>query len=397
MGINTVCEPVLFQKAVGCCWVSLPLSDFQDESNGVWQWNPGFDAGECPIQYFCDASGDPEPWEDVSATGLMVVKDADVSGLSVPAVPGEVIEYTFTVSNVGSVPISNIIVADPLLTVSGGPITLGVGATDSVTFTGTYVLTAADVAAGVVSNIASVSGVDPDGDPVTADSNTIDVLLASLINRAVGLDSPLTVTVDAGDPVDFSAFTCSDGTPIDEWQISFDDGTTWYTIPFSQLTSGNLIFDCTKLRFRCDGDWSDAELTYDIVAADTYQDTTFNIDQGLSPFFSVCYPCGTNNQIWRYRIDDAYADESHPDNPNIVVGDRVNSDPGTPTPDDAWQPVTYTSKCNDCVTFNVEEFWPDGVDFDPGVQLNEFFVFYLQVSCDNGASWQPEIKIILQS
>ena len=224
-------------------------------------------------------------------------------------------------------------------------------------------------------------------------SNVITISIPSG-NLAQGLDAAVVRTVNEGSVFDLSDFTCSDGTPIDEWQVSFDNGVTWIS-GFTPNTVGDVNWDCTKWRFRCDADWSDADLTYDIVSGtNSYVDTTISIDQGVQGFFNVCMPCGTGTQVWQFRIDDAFADIDHVDAPNVVTGDRPNSDPGTPTPDDAWQTVGYYG-CKDCATFNIEEIWPDGLD--PDNQLGEVFVFYMRVSCDNGVTYQPEIKITMES
>jgi uncharacterized repeat protein (TIGR01451 family) len=78
-------------------------------------------------------------WVDSNADGF-----ADV---------GEPVNYTFTVSNTGNVTLYDVVVTDPLLTVSGGPLfSLAVGGTDSTTFTGVYYLTQDDIDAGQVDN-----------------------------------------------------------------------------------------------------------------------------------------------------------------------------------------------------------------------------------------------------
>ncbi|MEL6686341.1 MAG: Ig-like domain-containing protein [Pseudomonadota bacterium] len=85
---------------------------------------------------------------------------------------GDTVTYSFTVRNVGTVTLTNITVSDPLAPVSGGPIAALVpGASDSASFTATYTLTAADLSNGAVQNVATASGQDPDGDPVTAVSD----------------------------------------------------------------------------------------------------------------------------------------------------------------------------------------------------------------------------------
>lgn len=81
---------------------------------------------------------------------------------------GQSLAYTFIVENTGNVPLTNVLVTDPLFSVVGGPINLAVGETDSITFSGTYAVTLGDLNNGSRPNIASVTATDPrTGDPVT--------------------------------------------------------------------------------------------------------------------------------------------------------------------------------------------------------------------------------------
>ncbi len=81
---------------------------------------------------------------------------------------GETVSYLFSVTNTGNATLSNIDISDPLVAVNGGPLaSLAPGATDTSTFTATYVLTAADVNNDFIFNQATVSGLDPDGNIVT--------------------------------------------------------------------------------------------------------------------------------------------------------------------------------------------------------------------------------------
>ena len=86
--------------------------------------------------------------------------------------PGELIDYTFTVTNQGNVSISNVVVSDPLfeapnpvvaiLFVSGdtdGDSELDV--TETWIYTASYTLTQDDIDAGEVVNQATVNGVAP--------------------------------------------------------------------------------------------------------------------------------------------------------------------------------------------------------------------------------------------
>ncbi len=121
----------------------------------------------------------------LSKTGTFI--DANNDGL---AQAGETIQYVFDIFNSGNVTISGIIITDPIVTVSGSPITLIPGQRDSSTFTATYTLTQTDVDNGVVENTASVSGNDPSGNTITDDSD----------DPTTTADNDATITTLARDP-----------------------------------------------------------------------------------------------------------------------------------------------------------------------------------------------------
>ena len=81
---------------------------------------------------------------------------------------GETIDYDFTVMNDGNVTIQNINVSDLVggVAVSGGPITLGPGQSDSSTFNGTYTVTQADIDAGFFDNTARATGTFTEGNDI---------------------------------------------------------------------------------------------------------------------------------------------------------------------------------------------------------------------------------------
>lgn len=81
---------------------------------------------------------------------------------------GDTINYHFSVTNTGNVPLTAITVAELTFSgtgaapvISGGPIDLAVGATDSTTFTASYQITQKDIDAGGVSNQARAQGSSP--------------------------------------------------------------------------------------------------------------------------------------------------------------------------------------------------------------------------------------------
>ncbi len=104
----------------------------------------------------------PNPDISLIKTGVI---DLGVDGL---ATIGDTINYTFTVRNTGNVTLQSVTVVDALVTMLGGPLAdLDPGESDATTFTATYVLTQADIDAGLYQNQATASGTPPVGAAVT--------------------------------------------------------------------------------------------------------------------------------------------------------------------------------------------------------------------------------------
>src|SRR5690625_3992215 len=139
-----------------------PVEDDSEDPNPLDEDDPNYDP-DCPDCTFV-------PLEESPSIHLLksgVYVDANEDGI---VNPGDEIHYTFVVTNTGNVPLTDVTVTDPLVTVSGGPIGLDVGQSDETTFTGVYVVTQADINAGGVYNIATTTGTPPKGDPVEDDS-----------------------------------------------------------------------------------------------------------------------------------------------------------------------------------------------------------------------------------
>ncbi len=111
-----------------------------------------------------------EPSIELEKTGAL---DMTVVAPNTRADVGDVINYTFTVTNTGNVTLTGITISDTVggVTISGGPITLDPGDSDVVTITGSYTLTQPDIDAGNFYNEAEVSGTPPIGDDVTDDDD----------------------------------------------------------------------------------------------------------------------------------------------------------------------------------------------------------------------------------
>ncbi len=149
--------------------------------------------------------------------------------------PGVVpyIAYRFTVMNTGSVTLTNVTIADPLVTVMGGPIALAPGQSDDATFSGVYLLTPEDLAAGSFTNTATAGGTAPNGTVVTASDSDVQVFPPpdtglSLNGRSgdirVGRSEPvsLALTLNAG------LFA---GLDADWWLLALpQQGVLWYCL-----------------------------------------------------------------------------------------------------------------------------------------------------------------------
>ncbi|MGN7990670.1 beta strand repeat-containing protein, partial [Pedobacter sp. 22226] len=141
-----------------------------------------------------------------------------VASGTVPTVVGGTLNYNLTVTNTGNVTLTNILVTDANATVSGSPVaTLAPGAT--VTLTATHVLTQADINAGSVTNQASATAKDPQGNNVTKvsdDPNTTapnDATVTSITaNASMSLTKVATNSVSkVGDVINYSIVVTNTG------------------------------------------------------------------------------------------------------------------------------------------------------------------------------------------
>ncbi|MEC4051149.1 hypothetical protein OX284_017065, partial [Flavobacterium sp. SUN046] len=124
----------------------------------------------CPVDPTCtDCTITPlnqTPSIKVTKDGTYV--DANNDGITNV---GDIITYAFVVTNTGNTTLTNISVTDINATVTGGPLaTLAVGASDATTFTATHTITQDDINAGMVYNLATVTGHDPHGNPIVGTS-----------------------------------------------------------------------------------------------------------------------------------------------------------------------------------------------------------------------------------
>ncbi|WP_378945362.1 SdrD B-like domain-containing protein [Mesorhizobium sp. ANAO-SY3R2] len=113
-------------------------------------------------------------------SSLTLVKSASPT-LTSPSAVGDVIDYTFVVTNTGNTTLTNVVFTDPLADlVMNTPTTIATllpGAANAVTLSGTYILKQSDIQKGDVTNKASVSFNDPVGPQPAVPSNQVVVPL----------------------------------------------------------------------------------------------------------------------------------------------------------------------------------------------------------------------------
>ncbi|MGA0568337.1 DUF7507 domain-containing protein [Rathayibacter sp. KR2-224] len=162
-------------------------------------------------------STDPLCTSNVPISGITVVKSAspgDVGHFTV----GQVVTYSFVITNTGNVSLANVVPVEGAFTGSGsmsvpvcdaGAASLAPGA--QVTCTALYTITQADVDAGSITNHVTATGTPPSGpDPVSPDSQ---VTIPAPSNPSIGLlksATPTTVTA-AGQSVAYSFLVTNTG------------------------------------------------------------------------------------------------------------------------------------------------------------------------------------------
>jgi uncharacterized repeat protein (TIGR01451 family) len=129
----------------------------------------GEDPGGNPVS---DSDPHDEPLQPGPAIDLDKTGSLDDGGDG--ATVGDIITYTFVVTNTGNVTLSNIVVSDPLAgmspivcTISGDATIATLAPGGSETCSSTYAITQADIDAGSRANLATAAGEDPGGNPVS--------------------------------------------------------------------------------------------------------------------------------------------------------------------------------------------------------------------------------------
>ncbi|KIQ66265.1 hypothetical protein TR51_00920 [Kitasatospora griseola] len=146
----------------------------------------------------------------VGEAQLSMEKKSDTGG---PFHVGDTVKYTYTVTNTGTVAVHDVAVVDDHVTsVVCDATTLDPGA--STVCHGTYVITAADVQAGHVKNIAHASGVGPDGQSVKSPPVEVDVPVVGEAQLSVEKKADTGGPFRVGDTVDYTYTVTNTGAVV---------------------------------------------------------------------------------------------------------------------------------------------------------------------------------------
>ena len=152
--------------------------DIDDDGDGIDTPDEDADGDGDPTNDDTDEDGTPDYLDPFVANPNIIVLKVDVfndENGDMDYQVGETISYVFTVTNTGNITLGNITITDPLVTVSGGPLSsLEPGETDSTTFTAVYTITEEDLSNGSFSNSATVTADVPDGEPISSLSDDPD-------------------------------------------------------------------------------------------------------------------------------------------------------------------------------------------------------------------------------
>ncbi|NVK07124.1 MAG: OmpA family protein, partial [Marivivens sp.] len=162
------------------------VTDVSD-SDGATDGNGDSDPGNDPTVTTLGQSGQLTVTKTVAVgtTGYVndgMVQDVDANGV---VSEGDVVHYSFSVTNTGNVTISNITLSDTGASVSGTAIaSLVPGASDTITFTATKSITQAMIETGEISNTATATGKDPQNNDVSDVSDDGIDTDASVVNES---------------------------------------------------------------------------------------------------------------------------------------------------------------------------------------------------------------------
>jgi len=159
-------------------------------------------------------------------------KIADTSGVDAGAEVGDIIPFSFEITNTGNIPLDNVTVTDALADfnlVGAAFDNLLPGETNDDAWSGTYALKAADIAAGEVVNTADVTGTYGPGDTLVTTDQDIEVATVGNIEAIPEVFPPF--TGNGGTTTSMLASDLLNGAPatldtVTIMVLNADDGVT---------------------------------------------------------------------------------------------------------------------------------------------------------------------------
>jgi len=198
-------------------------------------------------------SDDPTTPTPNDPTVSIILPPGTVNLVKAGVFSGNIITYTFTIKNTGTVTLTNITLTDVKLGLAATTVPIpsgGLTAGSTVTYTAAYTLTQADKDAGTVSNTATVSSKDPNGNTITSNSSiTVTVPKSpTAVNDVaqVSFNQPAIVAVLNNDNPDNAPFNVQSvqvvTSPAHGTATVNSDGTVTYTPANNYIGSDSFTY-----------------------------------------------------------------------------------------------------------------------------------------------------------
>ncbi|WBL19807.1 DUF7507 domain-containing protein [Citricoccus sp. NR2] len=262
----------------------------QELINSGWVENEALASGVPPLTYNPEDPENPiqpDPVTDDSTVitelesdpSIEVVKSGALAG---QAAAGESVEYTFTITNMGNVTLSDVVLQDPLLSddlvaidEDAWPGAVGVlNPGESVEASAFYELTQADVDAGSVVNLAAVEGTPP---PVTDPSDPGNPVPSDPVND----EDPATVVVPSGPALQLqkSSDLVADVVAGESVTYSFE-ATNTGNVTLSEVSISDPLEGLSELSYSWPGEVGVLAPGESVTASATYVLTQADVDRG---------------------------------------------------------------------------------------------------------------------
>uniref|UniRef100_UPI0031CE1669 Ig-like domain-containing protein n=1 Tax=Chitinophaga sp. TaxID=1869181 RepID=UPI0031CE1669 len=248
----------------------------------------------------------------VYITVTQVVTHPGITLVKTAVRDGNVITYTFTITNTGDVALTNVILADPMINLNASiSATLQPG--EVVTQTATYTLTQTDKENESVTNTATVSGVSPDL-----------VTVSDISGTTAGNDTPTTITVPGvpkakNDEYDTRVNTRISFNPVDNDNLGTSTLQTLSIV--TQVQHGTLSFDvngnCEYLPDQ--GYVGDDTFTYTITDADGYVSNVATVTIHIGAVYIAVPTLFTPNGDGKNDVFEIVGLDKYTENELIIV------------------------------------------------------------------------------